>query len=90
MRRLVISLTNQIQSITALLAILFLYIFIFALLGMQVFGGKMETESRSTFDSFWKSLVTVFQVEITCQASNSINKHSVMAISFLAKDMDIL
>jgi voltage-dependent calcium channel L type alpha-1D len=39
---------------------------IFALLGMQVFGGKFNFENqelpRSNFDSFWQSLLTVFQV----------------------------
>lgn len=64
---LVASLLNSIQSIASLLLLLFLFIVIFALLGMQVFGGKFsfneKTEkSQSNFDSFWQSLLTVFQV----------------------------
>merc|ERR1740128_191821 len=39
-----------------------LFIFIFALLGMQIFGGKFETESRSTFNGFYQSTFTVFQI----------------------------
>ena len=38
---------------------------IFALLGMQVFGGKFNFPSglpRQNFDSFFQSLLTVFQV----------------------------
>ena len=65
---LVASLVNSIQSIASLLLLLFLFIIIFALLGMQVFGGKfdfddMEEKPRSNFDSFWQSLLTVFQVQ---------------------------
>lgn len=60
------SLLNSIQSIASLLLLLFLFMVIFALLGMQVFGGKFnfprEELPRSNFDSFWQSLLTVFQV----------------------------
>ncbi|XP_030377282.1 voltage-dependent calcium channel type D subunit alpha-1 isoform X2 [Scaptodrosophila lebanonensis] len=64
---LVASLLNSIQSIASLLLLLFLFIVIFALLGMQVFGGKFNFDgkiekSRSNFDSFWQSLLTVFQI----------------------------
>lgn len=64
---LVASLLNSIQSIASLLLLLFLFIVIFALLGMQVFGGrfnfnKFENKPRSNFDSFWQSLLTVFQI----------------------------
>uniref|UniRef100_A0A1B6BZP2 Voltage-dependent L-type calcium channel subunit alpha n=1 Tax=Clastoptera arizonana TaxID=38151 RepID=A0A1B6BZP2_9HEMI len=64
---LVASLLNSIQSIASLLLLLFLFIVIFALLGMQVFGGRFNFESnsdkpRSNFDSFWQSLLTVFQI----------------------------
>jgi voltage-dependent calcium channel L type alpha-1D len=64
---LVASLLNSIQSIASLLLLLFLFIVIFALLGMQVFGGKFNfnpavDKPRSNFDSFVQSLLTVFQV----------------------------
>ncbi|XP_071054916.1 muscle calcium channel subunit alpha-1 [Onthophagus taurus] len=64
---LVASLLNSIQSIASLLLLLFLFIVIFALLGMQVFGGKFNFDKtspkpRSNFDSFWQSLLTVFQI----------------------------
>lgn len=63
---LVASLLNSIQSIASLLLLLFLFIVIFALLGMQVFGGrfnkKTEEKIRYNFDSFWQSLLTVFQI----------------------------
>ena len=60
------SLLKSIKSIVSLL-LLFLFILIFALLGMQLFGGKFSSEGqtepyRSNFDSFWQSLLTVFQV----------------------------
>uniref|UniRef100_A0A336MGI3 Voltage-dependent L-type calcium channel subunit alpha n=1 Tax=Culicoides sonorensis TaxID=179676 RepID=A0A336MGI3_CULSO len=64
---LVASLLNSIQSIASLLLLLFLFIVIFALLGMQVFGGKfnfdpLNDKPRGNFDSFWQSLLTVFQI----------------------------
>ncbi|KAL9928146.1 muscle calcium channel subunit alpha-1-like isoform 1-T2 [Glossina fuscipes fuscipes] len=64
---LVASLLNSIQSIASLLLLLFLFIVIFALLGMQLFGGKFtfnqeEEKPRSNFDSFYQSLLTVFQI----------------------------
>ncbi|EDW57606.2 uncharacterized protein Dvir_GJ18055 [Drosophila virilis] len=63
---LVASLLNSIQSIASLLLLLFLFIVIFALLGMQVFGGKFnyneDEKYRMNFDCFWQSLLTVFQI----------------------------
>ncbi|XP_072181814.1 voltage-dependent L-type calcium channel subunit alpha-1D-like [Diadema setosum] len=67
LRNLVASLLNSMRSIASLLLLLFLFILIFALLGMQVFGGHFNFEStelkpRSNFDSFFQSLFTVFQI----------------------------
>merc|ERR1719513_348449 len=66
MGNLVKSLVNSISSIVALLVLLVLFIFIFALLGMQLFGGKflnaVEMESRATFNGFYQSTFTVFQI----------------------------
>ena len=62
MGNLVKSLVNSIASINALLVLLMLFIFIFALLGMQIFGGKFVSDSRSSFDGFYQSFFTVFQV----------------------------
>ncbi|KAI1305813.1 Voltage-dependent calcium channel type D subunit alpha-1 [Halotydeus destructor] len=69
LRNLVNSLINSMQAIASLLVLLFLFIVIFALLGMQVFGGKFSNERdssggkpRSNFDSFWQAMLTVFQI----------------------------
>ena len=63
MGNLVKSLVNSIASISALLVLLMLFIFISALLGMQFFGAKFNSdETRSTFDTFFQSCLTVFQV----------------------------
>jgi len=76
LRNLVTSLLNSVRSIASLLLLLFLFIVIFALLGMQLFGGRFNfaaprDKPRSNFDSFWQSLLTVFQVlnqkQIRCQ-----------------------
>jgi hypothetical protein len=65
---LVNSLTNSIESIASLLLLLFLFMCIFALLGMQVFGARFNYDQlaempRGNFDSFYQSLLTVFQVK---------------------------
>ncbi|CAF3533579.1 unnamed protein product [Rotaria sp. Silwood1] len=68
LRNLVASLLNSMKSIASLLLLLFLFIVIFALLGMQMFGGKfdhifvVEEKPRNNFDSFWGALITVFQI----------------------------
>lgn len=63
---LVASLLNSVRSIASLLLLLFLFIIVFALLGMQLFGGKFDFEDmevrRSTFDNFPQALISVFQV----------------------------
>ncbi|XP_014661450.1 PREDICTED: muscle calcium channel subunit alpha-1-like [Priapulus caudatus] len=62
---LVASLLNSLRSIASLLLLLFLFILIFALLGMQLFGGKFnfaDGTPRSNFDSFIQALLTVFQI----------------------------
>ena len=78
---LVASLLNSIQSIASLLLLLFLFMVIFSLLGMQVFGGKFNFDKglpRHNFDSFWQSLLTVFQV---CNNTNAaIFKHDLMEL----------
>ena len=63
---LVKSLVDSIASIVALLVLLVLFIFIFALLGMQFFGGQLnfpEGTPASNFDSIINALLTVFQVK---------------------------
>ena len=65
LRNLVISLLNSMRSILSLLFLLFLFILIFALLGMQLFGGAFNFEDGTpdaNFDTFVISLLTVFQV----------------------------
>jgi len=65
LRNLVISLLNSMRSILSLLFLLFLFILIFALLGMQLFGGAFnfaDGTPDANFDSFVISLLTVFQV----------------------------
>nr|AEJ87267.1 voltage operated calcium channel Cav1A [Dugesia japonica] len=64
LRSLVEKLLKSMKSIFSLLLLMGLFIVIFALLGMQMFGGKynLEKKSRSNFDHFWQSIITVFQI----------------------------
>ena len=77
MGNLVKSLVNSISSINSLLVILFLFIFIFSLLGMQIFGGKFadSSGSRSHFDTFPQSCLTVFQVSPSASSSAKKKKN---------------
>ncbi|XP_048877532.1 voltage-dependent L-type calcium channel subunit alpha-1D-like isoform X2 [Brienomyrus brachyistius] len=79
---LVASLLNSLKSIASLLLLLFLFILIFALLGMQVFGGKFnfdESEKkRSSFDNFPQALLTVFQI-LTGEDWNTVMYDGIMA-----------
>jgi voltage-dependent calcium channel N type alpha-1B len=65
LRNLVISLLNSMRSIISLLFLLFLFILIFALLGMQLFGGQFNFEDGTpptNFNTFSIALLTVFQI----------------------------
>ncbi|CAB3372667.1 Hypothetical predicted protein [Cloeon dipterum] len=65
LRNLVISLLNSMRSIISLLFLLFLFILIFALLGMQLFGGAFNFEDGTpptNFNTFPIALLTVFQI----------------------------
>uniref|UniRef100_A0A914GZG4 Voltage-dependent calcium channel type A subunit alpha-1 n=1 Tax=Globodera rostochiensis TaxID=31243 RepID=A0A914GZG4_GLORO len=65
LRNLVRSLLHSMRSIISLLFLLFLFIVIFALLGMQLFGGKFNFQNMhpyTHFDTFPIALITVFQI----------------------------
>ncbi|XP_071560299.1 voltage-dependent calcium channel type A subunit alpha-1 isoform X2 [Temnothorax nylanderi] len=65
LRNLVISLLSSMRSIISLLFLLFLFILIFALLGMQLFGGQFNFEDGTpptNFNTFPIALLTVFQI----------------------------
>ncbi|XP_031732894.1 calcium channel, voltage-dependent, P/Q type, alpha 1A subunit, b isoform X6 [Anarrhichthys ocellatus] len=65
LRNLVVSLLNSMKSIVSLLFLLFLFIVVFALLGMQLFGGQFNFDTGTpptNFDTFAAAIMTVFQV----------------------------
>lgn len=61
---------KTMTSVMTFFGLLFLFIFAFAILGMNLFGGKFKFEnaegkqvvSRSNFDNFLWAMVSVFQV----------------------------
>ncbi|XP_068605989.1 LOW QUALITY PROTEIN: voltage-dependent L-type calcium channel subunit alpha-1D-like [Brachionichthys hirsutus] len=79
---LVNSLLNSMKAICSLLLLLFLFLIIFALLGMQLFGGKFNFDDtqmkRSTFDSFPQALLTCFQI-LTGEDWNAVMYDGIMA-----------
>ncbi|KAF3696304.1 Voltage-dependent N-type calcium channel subunit alpha-1B Brain calcium channel III [Channa argus] len=75
LRNLVVSLLNSMKSIISLLFLLFLFIVVFALLGMQLFGGQFNFEDETpttNFDTFPAAILTVFQDEE--EQEEAINK----------------
>ncbi|XP_041825615.1 voltage-dependent N-type calcium channel subunit alpha-1B [Melanotaenia boesemani] len=79
LRNLVVSLLNSMKSIISLLFLLFLFIVVFALLGMQLFGGQFnfEDETPSTnFDTFPAAILTVFQI-LTGEDWNAVMYHGI-------------
>ncbi|XP_060917618.1 voltage-dependent N-type calcium channel subunit alpha-1B [Labrus mixtus] len=79
LRNLVVSLLNSMKSIISLLFLLFLFIVVFALLGMQLFGGhfNFEDETPTTnFDTFPAAILTVFQI-LTGEDWNAVMYHGI-------------
>ncbi|CAB4001908.1 voltage-dependent N-type calcium channel subunit alpha-1B-like isoform X1, partial [Paramuricea clavata] len=81
LRNLVRSLVSSIKSILSLLFLLFLFVVIFALLGMQFFGGKFVSDTeqpRTNFDDFPNAMLAVFQI-LTGEDWNSVMYHGIDA-----------
>ena len=65
MQTIIDVIARSISSFLYLAMLLLLFIFIYALLGMQTFGGKFDFDDgkpRGNFDSFNSAFITVFQV----------------------------
>ncbi|XP_053096179.1 voltage-dependent N-type calcium channel subunit alpha-1B isoform X4 [Pangasianodon hypophthalmus] len=79
LRNLVVSLLNSMKSIISLLFLLFLFIVVFALLGMQIFGGQFNFENETpttNFDNFPAAIMTVFQI-LTGEDWNAVMYHGI-------------
>ncbi|CAG9772294.1 unnamed protein product [Ceutorhynchus assimilis] len=82
LRNLVISLLNSMRSIISLLFLLFLFILIFALLGMQLFGGQFNFDGgtpAANFNTFPIALLTVFQI-LTGEDWNEVMYNGINAL----------
>ncbi|XP_063633310.1 LOW QUALITY PROTEIN: voltage-dependent calcium channel type A subunit alpha-1 [Cydia splendana] len=89
LRNLVISLLNSMRSIISLLFLLFLFILIFALLGMQLFGGQFNFEEGTpptNFNTFPIALLTVFQI-LTGEDWNEVMYHGIESQGGIQKGM---
>ena len=86
MRHQMVVMIRTMSSVMTFFTLLFLFMFTFAILGMNIFGGKFENtathqehagdtplpqHSRSNFDTFVWSMVTVFQVSLLFNSSKS-------------------
>ncbi|CAG9783214.1 unnamed protein product [Diatraea saccharalis] len=89
LRNLVISLLNSMRSIISLLFLLFLFILIFALLGMQLFGGQFNFEEGTpptNFNTFPIALLTVFQI-LTGEDWNEVMYHGIQSQGGIQRGM---
>ncbi|ERE64227.1 voltage-dependent L-type calcium channel subunit alpha-1F [Cricetulus griseus] len=76
---LVASLLNSMKSIASLLLLLFLFIIIFSLLGMQLFGGKLRKACHTLIHHhIFTSLILVFIIlsSVSLAAEDPIRAHS--------------
>lgn len=89
LRNLVISLLSSMRSIISLLFLLFLFILIFALLGMQLFGGQFNSSDgtpAANFNTFAIALLTVFQI-LTGEDWNEIMYNGIDSMGGYKKGM---
>ncbi|XP_043914705.1 voltage-dependent N-type calcium channel subunit alpha-1B [Protopterus annectens] len=89
LRNLVVSLLNSMKSIISLLFLLFLFIVVFALLGMQLFGGQFNFKDETpttNFDTFPAAILTVFQI-LTGEDWNAVMYHGIEAHGGVKKGM---
>ena len=65
MQLIVSVITKSVGSFMYLAMLLMLFLFIYTLLGMQLFGGRFnfpEGKPRGHFDNFHQAFITVFQL----------------------------
>uniref|UniRef100_A0A671G4B8 Voltage-dependent N-type calcium channel subunit alpha-1B n=1 Tax=Rhinolophus ferrumequinum TaxID=59479 RepID=A0A671G4B8_RHIFE len=89
LRNLVVSLLNSMKSIISLLFLLFLFIVVFALLGMQLFGGQFNFKDETpttNFDTFPAAILTVFQI-LTGEDWNAVMYHGIESQGGVRKGM---
>ncbi|XP_040818763.1 voltage-dependent N-type calcium channel subunit alpha-1B isoform X2 [Ochotona curzoniae] len=89
LRNLVVSLLNSMKSIISLLFLLFLFIVVFALLGMQLFGGQFNFRDETpttNFDTFPAAILTVFQI-LTGEDWNAVMYHGIESQGGVSRGM---
>uniref|UniRef100_A0A3B3STK5 Voltage-dependent N-type calcium channel subunit alpha n=1 Tax=Paramormyrops kingsleyae TaxID=1676925 RepID=A0A3B3STK5_9TELE len=89
LRNLVVSLLSSMKSIISLLFLLFLFIVVFALLGMQLFGGQFNFEQETpttNFDTFPAAILTVFQI-LTGEDWNAVMYHGIESQGGVSRGM---
>ncbi|XP_037707101.1 voltage-dependent N-type calcium channel subunit alpha-1B [Choloepus didactylus] len=89
LRNLVVSLLNSMKSIISLLFLLFLFIVVFALLGMQLFGGQFNFQDETpttNFDTFPAAILTVFQI-LTGEDWNVVMYHGIESQGGVSRGM---
>ncbi|EGR31326.1 hypothetical protein IMG5_112530 [Ichthyophthirius multifiliis] len=65
MSKIIFVISQTIDTFMYIALLLFLFIFIYSLLGMQIYGGNYNfpnNEYRESFDSFNKAFIAVFQI----------------------------
>jgi hypothetical protein len=70
---------NAVNGLGAVVALIFLYLIVVSLIGMQLFGGNENWPSdRITYDTFGESMITSFIIQ-TGEGWNDVLKYAVVA-----------
>lgn len=88
LQRLLVTIVRSVVDVANASVVLLIVLFIFVLMGMQLFGGRFTIEAfdgneddlpRAHFDNFWWAFVTVFQV-LTGENWNEVLYAAVKAV----------
>jgi hypothetical protein len=73
LQRLISVISTSLRDIGYISALLALFLCIYALIGLQFFGGKfnfVDGKPRANFDNFGRAVLSVFQLVRRCLASS--------------------
>jgi hypothetical protein len=62
LQAIIVMLLKSVSSVSYLMLLIFLFIYIFSILGMQLFGTSFPNQTRESFDTIWNAAVTLFIV----------------------------
>ena len=64
MKVIILVVSKCLQSFIYIALLLLLFIFVYSLIGMEIYGGQLsfQTDTRQNFDDFFNSILAIFQI----------------------------